>query len=82
MWDNSLTPPSESSWGGGGVKEKRERCDVDQFCGEGGRRVSPPLEAHLVFRTIREGMGPRILSIIAKCSLLSWVWGGEPGRGC
>lgn len=43
--------------------------------------MSPPLKAHLVFRTIREGMGPRIRSIMARCSLLSWVWGGEPGRG-
>lgn len=30
--------------------------------------------SHLVLRIILEGTGPRILSIMAKCSLLSWVW--------
>ncbi len=29
---------------------------------------------YLVLRIILEGTGPRILSIMAKCSLLSWVW--------
>lgn len=33
-----------------------------------------PRKVHLVFRIIREGMGPKILSIMARCSLLSWVW--------
>lgn len=33
--------------------------------------------AHLVFRTIREGIGPKILSIMARCSRLSCVWERE-----
>lgn len=32
------------------------------------------INSYLVLRIILEGTGPRILSIIAKCSLLSWVW--------
>lgn len=33
----------------------------------------PQLKVHLVFRIIREGIGPKILSIMARCSLLSCV---------
>lgn len=53
-----------------------------------GEALSPPPKLHLVFRTIREGMGPKILSIMARCSLLSWVWGKKArsehgtGKGC
>lgn len=32
------------------------------------------LKTYLVLRIIREGTGPKILSIMAKCSRLSWVW--------
>lgn len=34
---------------------------------------APAVLAHLVFRIIREGIGPKILSIIARCSRLSCV---------
>lgn len=37
------------------------------------------LKVHLVFLIIREGTGPRILSIMARCSLLSWVCESKTG---
>lgn len=71
LWDFSHLKVAE---GKPGVEDKRKR-DRDQFCGEKRRRVTfLPLQVHLVFRIIREGMGPKILSIMARCSLLSWVW--------
>lgn len=71
------------------MSKKKENDVILIICRKRRKRVkSLPLKVHLVFRIIREGIGPKILSIMARCSLLSWVWERKPelsirlGRGC
>lgn len=57
-----LSPSPASSGTTTGKRGKESKWQVLQH---------PASLSHLVFRIIREGIGPRILSIMARCSRLS-----------